>query len=277
MTAQPGRSSPARRARRSPSTTRPTLTAAGLLAPEDPSARVHGHPGHKDRRYPAGEQRHCRHRHQRRGTATPRVACSPQAWPAIARPISWMTRQSPSPSGIRPTRSGRRRRPGATVPEAIGWNHDGTLLFTADEVEEASREAAAGAYVMSSAAASPTMAVARAHRRTSCPYPDGQSNAKASRPRGCGGDARRREFRFVTSERGAFVAVYRLQGRPRHLRAAAADGSGAGKRPHDSVAQSLVTGRTKVMTAKATISLFRGMDKQWEPPPARVHESRRRA
>ena len=101
---------------------------------------------------------------------------------------------------------------GARIPDAIAWSADGTTLFTADEGEESfeggrgwsAHHATGGLYYDDGGELEQT-AVRFGH------YPDGRSDAKGIEMEGLA-TARygEREFLFVTSERGSFVAVYRL-------------------------------------------------------------------
>jgi hypothetical protein len=159
---------------------------------------------------------------------------------------------------------------GARIPDAVGWNRDGTMLFTADEGEENfqggrgwSVRHASGGFARDDGGTLERTAVRLGH------YPDGRSDAKGIEAEGLtvatfGG----REFLFVTSERGAFVAVYRVQQDHTTFVQLLATGQGP---------ESVITipSRNLLVTANegddgnGSISLFRGVDELWEPPRAR--------
>ena len=102
---------------------------------------------------------------------------------------------------------------GARVPDAVAWSADGTTLYTADEGEQDftggrgwSVWSARGTFLRDDGGALEAEAVARGM------YPDGRSENKGIEAEGIetavyGG----REFAFVGSERGSFVAVYDLR------------------------------------------------------------------
>lgn len=95
-------------------------------------------------------------------------------------------------------------------PDAIGWTRSGNLA-TANEgdLRGGSRDwtifSASGAVVFTSGSSFEVQAVRHSH------YPDGRSDNKGAEPEGLEiGTYGNREFAFVASERGNFVAVYRL-------------------------------------------------------------------
>jgi hypothetical protein len=106
---------------------------------------------------------------------------------------------------------------GARIPDAIGWSGDGSTLFTADEGEEAfeggrgwSAHHASGGLFYDDGGELERLAVRFGH------YPDGRSDAKGIETEGLAvATFGSQEFVFVTSERGSFLAVYRLDGQNR--------------------------------------------------------------
>ncbi len=159
---------------------------------------------------------------------------------------------------------------GTRLPDAIAWSMDGQTLFTADEGEEAyeggrgwSARTARGAFLFDDGGDLEATAVARGH------YPDGRSDAKGIEAEGVlVAEFGRREFMFVSSERGAFVAVYRLdrQNRPKFLQLLP-----TGQAPEGLLA---IPSRNLFVTANegddedGTISIFKGVPGRWQPSPA---------
>jgi hypothetical protein len=103
---------------------------------------------------------------------------------------------------------------GARIPDAIAWNADGTALFTADEGEadfEGGRgwsgHSVSGGLLFDDGGSLEATAV------TLGQYLDDRSGAKGVEMEGIAA-ARygQREFVFISSERGAFLAVYELDG-----------------------------------------------------------------
>ena len=103
---------------------------------------------------------------------------------------------------------------GARIPDAIAWSPDGETLFTADEGEEDfeggrgwSAHSVFGHTLFDDGGKLEALAVQFGH------YPDARSDAKGIEAEGVAVSAfGKRDFLFVSSERGAFVAVYRLDG-----------------------------------------------------------------
>ena len=94
------------------------------------------------------------------------------------------------------------------------WSGDGSTLYTADEGEEDftggrgwSARSAGGSFLFDDGGSLEATAVRFGH------YPDGRSDAKGIEAESLAIDAYGdSEFMFVGSERGAFVAVYKLTG-----------------------------------------------------------------
>ena len=159
---------------------------------------------------------------------------------------------------------------GARVPDAIAWNHDGTLLFTADEGEENFQGGRGWSVRHVSGGFSSDDSGSLEHTAVRLgQYPDGRSDAKGIEAEGLtvavlGG----REFLFVTSERGAFVAVYRLHGDRATFVQLLPTGQGPESVITIASRNLLVTGN-EGDDGNGTIALFKGVDEQWEPPPVR--------
>jgi Esterase-like activity of phytase/LVIVD repeat len=161
---------------------------------------------------------------------------------------------------------------GARLPDAIAWAEGGSTLYTADEGEANftggrgwSVHDVSGATLFDDGGALEATAVQLGH------YPDGRSDAKGIEAESLAiAEFDSREFMFVGSERGAFVAVYRLLG--------------WGAKPH--FVQFLPTGqgpegiltipsRGLVVTANegddgdGSISIFEGVPGDWKPSPDR--------
>ena len=160
---------------------------------------------------------------------------------------------------------------GSRVPDAIAWSDDGSTLFTADEGEANftggrgwSAHAVSGQVLYDDEGELEATAVQFGH------YPDGRSDAK-------GIEAESllmakfgwRDFMFVGSERGAFVAVYRLDGwnRPRFVQLLS-----TGQAPEGLLAipsRNLLVSANEGDDADGTISIFEGVPGRWEPSPDR--------
>ena len=157
---------------------------------------------------------------------------------------------------------------GARIPDAIAWTADGEWLFTADEGEEDfeggrgwSVRTAWGMSTRDDGGSLEALAVQFGH------YPEGRSDAKGIEAEGLvisrfGG----RQFLFVSSERGAFVAVYRLdsRNRPRFVQLLS-----TGQGPEGLLA---IPSRNLFVTANegddqdGSISIFEAVGGDWEPP-----------
>ncbi|MGH9146603.1 MAG: esterase-like activity of phytase family protein, partial [Vicinamibacterales bacterium] len=161
---------------------------------------------------------------------------------------------------------------GARLPDAVAWSADGSTLFTADEGEANftggrgwSARTSSGAFLFDDGGKLEATAVRFGH------YPDGRSDAKGIEAEGVVVDEfGHREFMFVTSERGAFVAVYRIGGLggARFLQLL----------PTGIAPEGILTiaGRKLLITANegddgvgGTISIFKGVSDTWESPPHR--------
>jgi DNA-binding beta-propeller fold protein YncE len=156
---------------------------------------------------------------------------------------------------------------GARVPDAIAWTDDGSTLFTADEGEESftggrgwSAHGRNGAVLYDDGGDLEATAVTFGH------YPDGRSDAKGIEAESLVIDEYgSREFMFVGSERGAFVAVYRLDGgnRPRFVQMLS-----TGQAPEGLLT---IPGRNLFVTANegdeadGTLSIFEGVPGAWDP------------
>ena len=157
---------------------------------------------------------------------------------------------------------------GARIPDAIAWSDDGATLFTADEGEANftggrgwSAHAPGGAVLFDDGGDLEATAVQFGH------YPDGRSDAKGIEAESLvideyGG----REFMFVGSERGAFVAVYRLDGshRPRFIQLLS-----TGQAPEGLLtipSRNLFVTANEGDDADGTISIFEGVAGRWDPP-----------
>ena len=156
---------------------------------------------------------------------------------------------------------------GARIPDAIGWSDDGSTLFTADEGEANftggrgwSAHAPTGAVLFDDGGELEATAVQFGQ------YPDGRSDAKGIEAESLVIDEYgSREFMFVGSERGAFVAVYRLDGghRPRFVQLLS-----TGQAPEGLLT---IPSRNLFVTANegddqdGTISIFEGVPGRWDP------------
>jgi len=156
---------------------------------------------------------------------------------------------------------------GARVPDAIAWTDDGSTLFTADEGEEAftggrgwSAHARNGAVLYDDGGELEATAVTFGH------YPDGRSDAKGIEAESLViAEYGSREFMFVGSERGAFVAVYRLDGgnRPRFVQMLS-----TGQAPEGLLAipnRNLFVTANEGDDADGTLSIFEGVPGAWDP------------
>jgi Esterase-like activity of phytase/LVIVD repeat len=161
---------------------------------------------------------------------------------------------------------------GARLPDAIAWTGDGSTLFTADEGEANftggrgwSAHAASGAVLFDDGGALEAMAVRLGH------YPDGRSDAKGIEAESLVIDEfTGNEFMFVGSERGAFVAVYRLEGsteQPRFVQFLP-----TGQAPEGILtipSRNLLVTANEGDDADGTISIFEGVPGPWNPFPDR--------
>jgi hypothetical protein len=160
---------------------------------------------------------------------------------------------------------------GARIPDGIAWSDDGSTLFTADEGEANftggrgwSAHAVSGPVLFDDEGGLEAAAVQFGH------YPDGRSAAKGIEAEsvivaGYGG----RDFMFVSSERGAFVAVYRLDGwrRPHFVQMLS-----TGQGPEGLLAipsRNLFVTANEGDDADGTISIFEAVPGRWEPAPDR--------
>jgi hypothetical protein len=156
---------------------------------------------------------------------------------------------------------------GTRIPDAIAWGPDGHTLFTADEGEEAyeggrgwSARSASGAFLFDDGGTLEATAVRFGH------YPDGRSDAKGIEAESVI-TARygRRDFLIVSSERGSFLAVYRLDDdtEPRFVQLLP-----TGVAPEGILA---IPSRNLLITANegdeqdGTISIFQGVPGPWRP------------
>ncbi len=156
---------------------------------------------------------------------------------------------------------------GARVPDAIAWSGDGSTIFTADEGEDNftggrgwSAHAPGGAVLFDDDGELEATAVQFGH------YPDARSDAKGIEAESLVIDEYgSREFMFVGSERGAFVAVYTLDGghRPRFVQLLS-----TGQGPEGLLT---IPSRNLFVTANegddqdGSISIFEGVSGRWDP------------
>lgn len=155
---------------------------------------------------------------------------------------------------------------GARIPDAIGWSGDGTTLFHADEGEEDfeggrgfSAHSVSGGFLFDDGGSLEATAVRFGH------YPEGRSDAKGIEAESLVvAEFGHRDFLFVGSERGAFVAVYRLDGQNRpHFVQLLSTGQG----PEGLLA---IPSRNLLVTAnegddiEGTISIFQGVPGRWD-------------
>ena len=155
---------------------------------------------------------------------------------------------------------------GARFPDALAWNAAGTVLFTADEGELNftggrgwSVWGPDGAFLWDDGGKLELEAVALGH------YPEGRSENKGVEMEGVetgvyGG----REFAFVGSERGSFVAVYDITvpASPKLLQIMP-----CGMEPEGLLA---IPGRNLFMTSdedSGTITIFSTSDRPWQASP----------
>ena len=156
---------------------------------------------------------------------------------------------------------------GARIPDAIAWSADGSTLFTADEGEASftggrgwSAHAPGGAVLFDDAGELEATAVQLGQ------YPDGRSDAKGIEAESLVIDHYgAREFMFVGSERGAFVAVYRLEGgkHPRFVQLLS-----TGQAPEGLLtipSRGLFVTANEGDDADGTISIFEGVPGRWHP------------
>lgn len=155
---------------------------------------------------------------------------------------------------------------GVRIPDAIGWSPDGTTLFTADEGEEAyeggrgfSAHGVNGAVLFDDGGSLEATAVRFGH------YPDGRSDAKGIEAEGLAvATFGHQSFLFVSSERGAFVAVYRLDGwnRPHFVQLLSTGQGPEGVLPIPS--RNLLVTANEGDDENGTISIFQGVHGKWE-------------
>jgi hypothetical protein len=156
---------------------------------------------------------------------------------------------------------------GARVPDAIAWSDNGSTLFTADEGEANftggrgwSAHAPGGAVLFDDGGELEATAVQFGH------YPDGRSDAKGIEAESLVIDEYgSREFMFVGSERGAFVAVYRLDdwNRPRFVQLLS-----TGQAPEGLLtipSRNLFVTANEGDDADGSISIFEGVPGRWDP------------
>lgn len=144
--------------------------------------------------------------------ATPAVVSIVPTGYVADRPADLMANSDVSFTDLYPSGAPVAATTGARTPDAVGWTSDGTTLFTADEGEGNfsggrgfSWRSASGGASTDDGGSLEKLAVQFGY------YPDARSNRKgieaealAIAPFGTS------EFLFVGSERGSFVAVYRL-------------------------------------------------------------------
>jgi Esterase-like activity of phytase/LVIVD repeat len=160
---------------------------------------------------------------------------------------------------------------GARIPDAIAWTGDGSTLFTADEGEANftggrgwSAHAPGGAVLFDDGGDLEAAAVQFGH------YPDGRSDAKGIEAESLVIDEYgSREFMFVGSERGAFVAVYRLDGMnpPRFVQLLS-----TGQAPEGLLtipSRNLFVTANEGDDADGTLSIFERVQGRWDPPADR--------
>ena len=164
---------------------------------------------------------------------------------------------------------------GARIPDAIAWSADGSTLFTADEGEANftggrgwSAHAPGGAVLFDDEGELEATAVQFGQ------YPDGRSDAKGIEAESLVIDHYgSREFMFVGSERGAFVAVYRLDGgKPRFVQLLS-----TGQAPEGLLtipSRGLFVTANEGDDADGTISIFEGVPGGWNPSADRPGSSR---
>jgi hypothetical protein len=161
---------------------------------------------------------------------------------------------------------------GARVPDSIGWASDGTTLYTADEGEANftggrgwSAHTTSGAVLFDDGGALEATAVQLGH------YPDGRSDAKGIEAESLAiVDYGGREFMFVGSERGAFVAVYRLLGwgaQPQFVQLLSTGQAPEGILPIPM--RNLLVTANEGDEADGTISIFEGVPGRWTASPDR--------
>lgn len=156
---------------------------------------------------------------------------------------------------------------GARIPDAVAWSDDGSTLFTADEGEANftggrgwSAHAPGGAVLFDDGGELEATAVQFGQ------YPDGRSDAKGIEAESMVIDQYgSREFMFVGSERGAFVAVYRLDGgnHPRFVQLLS-----TGQAPEGLLtipSRGLFVTANEGDDADGTISIFEGVPGGWDP------------
>jgi hypothetical protein len=156
---------------------------------------------------------------------------------------------------------------GSRVPDAIAWSNDGSTLFTADEGEANftggrgwSAHSALGGFLYDDGGELEATAVQFGH------YPDGRSDAKGIEAESLTiAQYGQHDFLFVGSERGAFVAVYELDGgnRPRFVQLLS-----TGQAPEGLLtipSRNLFVTANEGDDADGTISIFEGVEGRWHP------------
>ena len=186
------------------------------------------------------------------------------------RPADLSTmRASRSPTRIRQTSWLSVPTPVREFPDAIAWSGDGSTLFTADEGEANftggrgwSAHAPGGAVLFDDGGELEATAVQFGQ------YPDGRSDAKGIEAESVVIDEfGSREFMFVGSERGAFVAVYRLDGgnRPRFVQLLSTGQAPEGLLTIPSRNLFVSANEGDGEGAGGTISIFEGVPGRWDP------------
>jgi hypothetical protein len=160
---------------------------------------------------------------------------------------------------------------GARIPDAVAWSDDGTVLFTADEGEEDfeggrgwSAHSINGAVLFDDRGSLEATAVRFGH------YPEGRSDAKGIEAEGAlTAEFGHRELLFISSERGAFVAVYEVHGdnRLRFLQMLS-----TGQAPEGLLAipqLGLFVTANEGDDADGSVSIFKAELEGWEPSRSR--------
>ena len=158
---------------------------------------------------------------------------------------------------------------GARIPDGIAWSGDGSTLFTADEGEANftggrgwSAHATDGAVLYDDGGDLEATAVQFGQ------YPDGRSDAKGIEAESVVIDEfGSREFMFVGSERGAFVAVYRLDAwnSPRFVQLLSTGQAPEGLLTIPSRNLFVSANEGDGEGAGGTISIFEGVLGRWDP------------
>ncbi len=159
---------------------------------------------------------------------------------------------------------------GLRIPDAIAWSADGSTLFTADEGEEDyeggrgwSARGRWGVGDVDDRGSLEAIAVRYGH------YPEGRSDAKGIEAEGLTTAVfGRSELMFVSSERGAFVAVYQLDAcnTPTFVQLLSTGQGPEGVLP--------IPGRDLLVTANegddgdGSLSIFQAVRGEWAPSPS---------